>query len=158
MLLEGAGWGYLKVPAPNRQLQLVAQIADGEALPIWVDISAEGDGFEEFAHFLRGKEGLAGSSSADVGLAFRFALGGKQVGEADVFEGVVHGVVAVVAYEGAAAALGGVVILGGVEAVVDKEQGAAREALGEGADKGFLAQVQFAGVAVNGGQQLLGGE
>lgn len=136
--------GYLKVPAPNRQLQLVAQIADGEALPIWVDISAEGDGFEELAHFLRGKEGLAGGG-ADVGFAFGFALGGKQVGEAeveqegglggvadevepglagsfgdsgevdvagevgeaDVFEGVVHGVVAVVAYEGAAAALGG---------------------------------------------------
>ena len=49
------------------------------------------------------------------------------------------------------------VILGGVEAVVDKEQGAAREALGEGADKGLLAQVQFAGVAVDGGQQRLGG-
>ncbi|OAM29542.1 hypothetical protein A7P96_09395 [Eikenella sp. NML03-A-027] len=52
----------------------------------------------------------------------------------------------------------GGVILGDVEAVVDKEQGAACEALGEGADKGLLAQVQFTGVAVNGGQQLLGGE
>ena len=172
----------------------MAQIAEGEAWPVGVDIAAEGDNFEELAHFLRGEEGLAGSSSADVGLAFRFALGGKQVGkaeieqegglggvadevepglagsfgdggeihmagkvgEADVFEGIVYGMVEVVADEGAAAALG-VVILGGVEAVVDKEQGAAREALGEGADKGLLTQVQFAGVAVDGGQQRLGG-
>ena len=149
--------GYLKILIGNRRLQLVAQIAEGEAWPVGIDIAAEGDNFEEFAHFLRGEEGLAGGGGADVGLAFRFALGSKQVGEAeveqkgglggvadevepglaggfgdggeiymagevgeaDVLEGVVHGVVAVVADEGAAAALG-VVLLGGVEAVVDK--------------------------------------
>ena len=122
----------------------MAQIAEGETWPIGVDIAAEGDNFEELAHFLWGEEGLAGGG-ADVGFAFGFALGGQQVGEAeveqegglggvadevepglaggfsdggeiymagevgeaDVFEGVVHGVVAVMAYEGAAAALGG---------------------------------------------------
>lgn len=62
----------------------MAQIAEGEAWPVWIDIAAEGDNFEELAHFLRGEEGLAGSGSTDVGLAFRFALGGQQVGEAEV--------------------------------------------------------------------------
>ena len=65
---------------------------------------------------------------------------GGQVGKADMEKRVVYGVVAVVADKRAHMPLR-VVILGGIETVVDKNHAAAHEFFGKGADKGVLGGV-----------------
>ena len=72
---------------------------------------------------------------------------GGEVGEADVEKRVVHAVVAVVADQRAHVALR-VVILGGIEAVVDQDNAAALQFFGQGVHESVLCRVQFAGVGL----------
>ena len=68
-----------------------------------------------------------------------------QVGQADIEEGVVDGVVAVVADQCAHMPLR-MVVLGSVEAVVNHDDGTALQFVGQGAYKGILCRMKFAGV------------
>ena len=70
---------------PENVLQPVAAVAENEALPVGVDMSAKGDDFKEFAHFVGGGQGVDGAGGFKVG--GRFGLGivfSQQFGDAEV--------------------------------------------------------------------------